>query len=133
MRITDHDRADRRPRVSPQYPKHSAPSGLARKPTANTLNVAISDREGSEAGKNRTDKIGAKYPKSAKSYHSRTLPMAPARTVVRSARGLSWTLEVESFITVRSSAHHTTNRLIWYVGCVFSSAISRVAGCLSSS
>lgn len=114
MRITDHDKADRRPRVSPQCPKHNAPRGLARNPTANTLKVAINDNEGFEVGKNRTDKIGAKYPKSAKSYHSSTLPIAPARTVLRRARGLSEMLEVESFITVRPSAHHTMNRAITY-------------------
>src|SRR5690349_1328949 len=110
MRRMDQASASRRPRVSPQYPNSNAPRGLARKPTAKTLNVAINDNDGSEEGKNRRDKTGAKYPNRAKSYHSSTFPTAPASTVFRN--GLDPSEIMKSHARGSRSdcrGHHTMN------------------------
>src|SRR6185295_11338156 len=48
---------------------------------ANTPKAEISETEGYSEGKNSEAKTGAKYPYSAKSYHSSMLPIAPATTV----------------------------------------------------
>src|SRR5690242_11779399 len=100
----DQAKAARRPLVSPQYPNSSAPNGLARKPTAKTPNVAIKDNDGSEAGKKRRDKTGAKYPKRAKSYHSSTFPIAPAKTVLRNTVGPSEPMKTHPRTAAQSAA-----------------------------
>jgi hypothetical protein len=105
----DQAKAARRPLVSPQYPNNSAPSGLARKPTANTPKVAINDNDGSEEGKKRRDRMDAKYPNRAKSYHSSTFPIAPAKTVFRNTFGWSKPMETSLMQQCPCRSHHTMN------------------------
>ena len=67
-----------RPIKSPIRPKNSPPRGLTKKPTAKAPKAAIREMEGLFEGKNCLPIVDAKYPYSAKSYHSITLPTRPA-------------------------------------------------------
>jgi hypothetical protein len=82
---TEMSSAGLRPSLSPMRPKTTPPTGRAAKPMANTPNAASSDATGSSAGKKSAPMIGARYPYTAKSYHSSTLPTVPATMFRRAA------------------------------------------------
>ena len=72
-----------RPFTSPMRPMMTPPRGRARNPTPNTANDAINSAEGSPEGKNVFPRMPARKEYTAKSYHSRTLPITAAVTARR--------------------------------------------------
>ena len=71
----------RRPIRSPTMPSTRLPNGRARKPSAKTPNVSSCCAAWLDCGKNCLPISLAKYPYTAKSNHSRTLPISPASAV----------------------------------------------------
>ena len=113
-----------RPILSPMAPNSMPPMGrkktaqgssfrLMRKPERRrlhlhaiqkTTNVSISANIGSSPGKKLSEKLSAKYPNTAKSNHSKMLPLAPSRHTLI----LAWC----SGSTPKRLPSHATTRLV---------------------
>ena len=67
-----------------------------------TTNVSISANIGSSPGKKLSEKLSAKYPNTAKSNHSKMLPLAPSKHTCSRSRGERWRREKQkSFCNAR--------------------------------